>query len=118
MHDLLFANQDEWAGSGNHVAIFKAFAADLELPRVILMTVWTAIAMLKSSAPRSMKVCSWGSGDSLVFHQRSAVGWRATLFNIPTDNRHLATGPELAGPENYYASIPTLFVPGRHAFLD
>lgn len=33
MHDLLFANQDEWAGSGNHVAIFKAFAADLELPQ-------------------------------------------------------------------------------------
>ena len=33
MHDLLFANQDEWAGSGNHVEIFKAFAVDLELPQ-------------------------------------------------------------------------------------
>jgi protein-disulfide isomerase len=31
MHDLLFANQNEWAGAGNHVNIFKGLASEAGL---------------------------------------------------------------------------------------
>lgn len=31
MHDLLFANQEQWANSTNHVDIFKSYAAELAL---------------------------------------------------------------------------------------
>ena len=31
MHDLLFANQEQWANSTNHVGIFKSYAAELAL---------------------------------------------------------------------------------------
>jgi len=31
MHDLLFASQDEWAGAGNHVDVFKGLAAEVGL---------------------------------------------------------------------------------------
>lgn len=33
MHDLLFINQAQWAGNGNHVAVFKSLAAEMELPQ-------------------------------------------------------------------------------------
>jgi protein-disulfide isomerase len=33
MHDLLFANQNEWAGAGNHVDIFKDLASEAGLDR-------------------------------------------------------------------------------------
>lgn len=31
MHDLLFARQNEWAGSPNHVAVFKGYASEIKL---------------------------------------------------------------------------------------
>ena len=31
MHDLLFTNQEQWANNANHVALFKSFAAEMEL---------------------------------------------------------------------------------------
>jgi protein-disulfide isomerase len=31
MHNLLFANQEQWANNANHVALFKSFAAEMEL---------------------------------------------------------------------------------------
>lgn len=33
MHDLLFINQEQWANSSNHLAVFKSLAADMELPQ-------------------------------------------------------------------------------------
>ncbi|GJM40447.1 MAG: hypothetical protein DHS20C20_07290 [Ardenticatenaceae bacterium] len=31
MHDLLFANQEQWANNSNHVDIFKSYAAEMAL---------------------------------------------------------------------------------------
>lgn len=33
MHDLLFANQEQWAGNPNHVEVFKSLAVEMELPQ-------------------------------------------------------------------------------------
>lgn len=33
MHDLLFVNQQQWAGNANHVALYKSLAAEMELPQ-------------------------------------------------------------------------------------
>ncbi len=33
MHDLLFMNQEQWAGNANHVAVFKSLATEMELPQ-------------------------------------------------------------------------------------
>jgi protein-disulfide isomerase len=32
MHDMLFANQEQWAGNPNHVDVYKSFAGEMELP--------------------------------------------------------------------------------------
>jgi protein-disulfide isomerase len=31
MHDLIFANQDDWAGVGQHVEVFKSLASDIDI---------------------------------------------------------------------------------------
>ncbi|MGB3713131.1 MAG: thioredoxin domain-containing protein [Candidatus Promineifilaceae bacterium] len=31
MHDLIFANQDEWAGNGRHVELFKSLASEIDI---------------------------------------------------------------------------------------
>ncbi|MGB3717249.1 MAG: DsbA family protein, partial [Candidatus Promineifilaceae bacterium] len=31
MHDLIFANQDEWAGNGRYVEVFKALAGEIDI---------------------------------------------------------------------------------------